>query len=294
MGNVTIPFFATGNYEHNSDFAANTDYSGNSINNQPVSIGASGQVWAYYGCYLNIYPTGNTIGGKAVQSLLPSTHSCVVAQLVYDDAPLPDRPGRGAGPGILRQLRPAQPPDHLLRQPRPAVDAPRPADLRHPARPGAGHAASCSNYPDELMIDWGNTPVGSTASIYWPAVSSPPTCWPWPRSSTPRTSCRRPTRTRSSVSCPRASPTCRSRRGPGANFAGLFTVDLPPGVKAGQTYTITVRRISTHPPAAAPPPPPPAAADRRRSPQGGAPAAAAREICATGATSSAPSPSASR
>jgi hypothetical protein len=45
--------------------------------------------------------------------------------------------------------------------------------------------------------------------------------------------------------------------GTGVNFAGLFIVDLPPGVISGQTYTITVRRISTHPAAAAPPPPPP-------------------------------------
>ena len=28
------------------------------------------------------------------------------------------------------------------------------------------------NYPDELMIDWGDTPAGSVASIYWPAVNS--------------------------------------------------------------------------------------------------------------------------
>ena len=44
--------------------------------------------------------------------------------------------------------------------------------------------------------------------------------------------------------------------GTGANFAGLFTVDLPPQVTAGQTFTITVRRISTHPPMQKLPPPP--------------------------------------
>ena len=27
-------------------------------------------------------------------------------------------------------------------------------------------------YPDELMIDWGDTPAGSTASIYWPQVAA--------------------------------------------------------------------------------------------------------------------------
>ena len=41
----------------------------------------------------------------------------------------------------------------------------------------------------------------------------------------------------------------------GENFAGLFTVDLPPGVIAGQEFTITVRRVATRRSAAPPPPP---------------------------------------
>ena len=103
-----------------------------------VTIGASGQAWAYYGCYLNVYPTDNTIGGSSVQALLPSTHSCLVAQIAYDDAPIiNDRPGRGPGTGILRQASPAQPADHLFRQPRAAVHAPGAADLRHAARAAA-------------------------------------------------------------------------------------------------------------------------------------------------------------
>ena len=103
VDDVTIPFFATGNYESNADYQANTDYSGSSsINNQPVSIGAGGQAWAYYGCYLNIYPTANTIttasGKVAVQTLLPSSHSCIVAQLIYDNAPAPTGSGVLQGP----------------------------------------------------------------------------------------------------------------------------------------------------------------------------------------------------
>jgi hypothetical protein len=103
-GNVTIPFFATGNYESNTDFAANVDYTTSSgiettsINNQPVSIGASGDAYAYYGCYLNFYNTDNTINNAAVQTLLPSSHSCVVAQIAYDDAPMPTGPGVLQGP----------------------------------------------------------------------------------------------------------------------------------------------------------------------------------------------------
>ena len=157
-GDVTIPFFATGNYEANSDFGVNTDYSGtSSINNQPVTIGGSGKSFAYYGCYLNIYPTGNTVttsaGKQAVQALLPSTHSCVVAQLVYDEAPYPTGSGVVLGPEWSRELRPAQPPDHLFRQSRAGRQAPRPADLRRPPVAGAGQrrAGKLSRRTDDRL-----------------------------------------------------------------------------------------------------------------------------------------------
>ena len=170
--NVTIPFFATGNYESNGDFQANIDYSANSINNQPVNVPASGSVWAYYGCYLNIYPTDNTItvGGKkvAVQTLLPSSHSCVVAQFVYDNAPMP---GAGVLQGPEWTSNFAQRNLDITYSDNPGPLAthrvPQTFDVRPSGPLGTGNLL---DYPDELMIDWGNTPVGSTARIYWPQV----------------------------------------------------------------------------------------------------------------------------
>jgi hypothetical protein len=99
IGNVTIPFFATGNYQANSDFGINKDYptTGTTLNSFPITI-ASGTAWAYFGCYLNVYPTGNTINGQAVQTMLPSTRACVVAQIAFDDAPIPTSGGAAVGP----------------------------------------------------------------------------------------------------------------------------------------------------------------------------------------------------
>ncbi|OUL74057.1 S53 family peptidase [Paraburkholderia hospita] len=253
VGDVTIPFFATGNYEANGDYAANTDYTGNSVNNQPVNVGASGQTWAYYGCYLNIYPTGNTIGGKAVQTLLPSTHSCVVAQLVYDDAPYPSGPGVVLGPEYSdnfaqRNLQvtfsdnPGPPSTHRI---------PQTFDTRPGPAPTSGQLG---NYPDELMIDWGNTPLGSKVSIYWPAVNPAEVL----------ALAMQFYATHQLTDAGTGSIECSVPKGftfvpipakAGENFAGLFTVDLPQGVIAGETYTITVRRISTHPATATPRPP---------------------------------------
>jgi hypothetical protein len=275
VGDVTIPFFATGNYEHNGDFAANTDYSGTSINNQPVSLGGSGQVWAYYGCYLNIYPTSNTIGGKAVQTLLPSTHSCVVAQIVYDDAPYPAGPGVVLGPEYSDQF--AQRNLQITFSDNPGPPSTHRVPQTFDTRPGpAPTSGQLGNYPDELMINWGDTPVGSTASIYWPAVSSADVlALAGELYSTHQLSAA----DAHTIQCvvPDGVTNIPIPSGPGANYAGLFTVDLPPGVTAGQTYTITIQRISTHPPAAAPPPPPPPP-QIEAVPAGGAAAAAAREI----------------
>jgi hypothetical protein len=136
-----------------------------------VTIGASGQAWAYYGCYLNIYPLGNTIGSAPVQTLLPSSHSCVVAQLVYDDAPAPTGPGVQQGPEYSDNFAQRNLEITYSDNPGPAGAhrVPQTFDARPGPAPGSGQL---ENYPDELMIDWGDTPVGSVASIYWPGVAA--------------------------------------------------------------------------------------------------------------------------
>jgi hypothetical protein len=271
VGNVTIPFFATGNYEANADFGVNSDYSANSINNQPVQIGSSGETFAYYGCYLNIYPTGNTIttsnGKKAVQALLPSTHNCVVAQLVYDDAPYPTGTGVVLGPEwsdnfAQRNLQvtysdnPGPPSTHLV---------PQTFDLRPSPAPGDG---PLENYPDELMIDWGNTPPDSQASIYWPAVASSDVLVLADKFYSTHQLSASDAHT---ITCtvPQGITCIPIPTGGSENFAGLFSVQLPPGVSAGQAYTILVRRISTQPGTPPPPPPPPPPQIQGQAPQTG-------------------------
>lgn len=84
-GTVTsFPFFATGNYEASP---VNKDYSNDSVNNRALTNGAKGAVWAYYGCYLNVYDQQNTLNGKALP--LVGDHHCLVAQIAYDGSPIP-------------------------------------------------------------------------------------------------------------------------------------------------------------------------------------------------------------
>jgi hypothetical protein len=60
----TIPFFASGNV------SGNTDYNAGGPNIKNVSLNSGDQVWAYFGCFLNLYDSGNVIDGQNVQHWL--------------------------------------------------------------------------------------------------------------------------------------------------------------------------------------------------------------------------------
>jgi hypothetical protein len=254
---VTIPFFATGNYEGNSDHPINFDYSANSANNVPIQIGPSGRAWAYFGCYLNVYPTNNTINGNSIQSMLPGSHHCLVAQIAFDDAPIVNSNGTTENPSNSDKLaqrnleitfsdNPGPPSTHRIPQ---TFDTRRSAAL-------SSTSGDPTDYPDELMIDWGNTPVGAAAHIYWPQVDAAAVLTLAKKLySTHQLSAADPNTIHCKV--PRGYTYVPIPPGTGDNYAGLFTVDLPPGVVAGQVFTITVRRIATRRAAiifAAPPP----------------------------------------
>jgi hypothetical protein len=94
------------------------------------------------------------------------------------------------------------------------------------------------------MIEWGNTPVGSTAYIYWPQVAvSDVLALAKQLYSTHQLSAADANTVQ--VTVPRGFTFVPIPPGTGQNFAGLFTVDLPAGVKAGQVYSIVVRRVSS-------------------------------------------------
>ena len=258
IGNVTIPFFATGNYQANSDFGINNDYpsGGTSLNSFPITIPSSGTAWAYFGCYLNVYPTGNTINGQAVQTMLPSTHACVVAQIAFDDAPIPTSGGAAVGPENSDKLAQRNLVVTYSDNPGPAAAhrIPQTFDVR-PSPTLSATKGDLLDYPDELMIDWGNTPVGAVASIYWPQVkASDVLSFADNLYSTHQLSAADPYTVQCKV--PHGFTFVPIPPGSGPNFAGLFTVDLPLGVSSGQVFTISVRRISTRRAAENPPPSP--------------------------------------
>ena len=240
----TIPFFATGNSPNFAD-PNNPEYGTNGVNNRTVSIASGNTAWAYFGCFLNVFDAGNVVNGAQVQALLAGTHHCIVAQLAYDDAPIVNANGLVASPESSDKLAQRNLQVTLSDNPGPAEShrIPQTFDLKPGTYMQAG-AGALLDYPDELMIDWGRTPVGSIAHIYWPQVSAMSVLQ----------LANRIYGTHLLSASDSHTIDCTVERGvtyvpipPGTaqNIAGLFTVDLPTTVTTGEEFNIIVRRVAT-------------------------------------------------
>jgi hypothetical protein len=241
--NSTFPFFASSNAPNFTN-PNNTEFGIGGVNNQIITVNSGAGQWRYFGCLLNVYDSSYLVNSTPVTQLLPGTHHCLVAQIAYDDAPILSTNGVTVSPGnsdklaqrnlqISQGFNPGVPPSNRV---------PQTFDIRR-SHPGN------SDF-DELMIDWGNLPIGTVASIYWPQVNA---------SQVVQLASQRYGHHELSAADAHTIQ-CKVVRhlsyvpippGTGDKFAGLLTVDLPQTVKKGQSFTIVARRITTY---TAPPP----------------------------------------
>ena len=99
-------------------------------------------------------------------------------------------------------------------------------------------------------------PKGAIASLYWPAVSAAEVIGlvrEW-GGTAPISASDAHTLT---IPIVRGISYIPIPSGTGQNFAGLLTLEMPPGIRTGQEFQVVVRRISTKRGTAPPPPPPP-------------------------------------
>jgi hypothetical protein len=233
----TIPFFAT-------DAAGTHDYDSSvanaNIRNIVIPAGHN-KTWAYFGCYLDVYDAGN-------QAKFPGTHHCIVAEIAYDDAPIINSGGVTMSPENSDKLaqrnlqitssgNPSYPETHRI---------PQAFDMR------ASEAVATTpglllDYPDELMIDWGNTPHGSVASLYWPQINSADVLQ---LASSLYSTHLLAAADANTIKCQvtKGVTYIPIPVGTGKNFAGLFTLDLPQGITVGQEFNIKVRRVTSRKP----------------------------------------------
>jgi hypothetical protein len=259
INGCSLPFFATANLNANPG-----DYASGGPNNQTIDIPTGDYAWAFYGCYLNVNDANN-IYGKAPglvqpvqQWLVGASHSCLVAQIAYSQAPIINANGVIENPENSDKL--AQRNLQVTTSGNPGFPAthrvPQTIDVRPSPPTQSSDPSSILSYPDEMMIDWGKTPPGSVASIYWPGVSAASVlklaAGLYPAQTLTASDA-------NTIQCQVTSPVTYIPIPPGAggSFAGLLTVDLPSTVRYGDEFDIVVRRITTKQVVVPPPPPPP-------------------------------------
>ncbi|MGA8726000.1 MAG: hypothetical protein WB565_13255 [Acidimicrobiales bacterium] len=240
----TIPFFATSNAP---DFADpnNPEYGANGVNDQTITVASGDSQWSYFGCFLNVYDPANMVNGQQIQAVLSGTHHCLVAQIAYDDAPIVNANGITESPGNCDKLaqrnlqvtssdNPGDARTHLV---------PQTVDLR-PSAPLTLGSDPLLQIPDELMIDWGRTPRGSVASLFWPQVDATAVVALAKQSGHPGVLLASDANT---IECQVEGGVTYVPIPPGGagRFASLLSVQLPLTVMVGQQFDIVVRRIAT-------------------------------------------------
>jgi hypothetical protein len=119
-------------------------------------------------------------------------------------------------------------------------------------------ASAAAGAPDELMISWGDIPLGSVASVYLPAVTSADiislanSMYGAHRLSAPDAN---------TVQCLSGDVTLIPVPKGQGRYAGLLSVDLPSTVRRGRSYTVAVRQLTVISASLPPPPPVPQIAE---------------------------------
>ncbi len=245
---VTIPCFAAARVDSS---AVSMETQTDNANVQPIPPDAMGnEVVRYFGCWLDFNQTAAQfpfnppvpVDGpyaaatrKSVQEHVRNEHQCLVSEIAFDLTPIPP----AASPAVSDKL--AQRNLAIVESDNPGALAshriPHTFEIKPTrAKPGA------MEMPDELMIDWGNTPVGSTATLYLPGANSNEIMDMAIKLYRTHTLVRIDAHT---VQCKTGGNTfIPIPYSEGSNYAGMISVDLPDNVKKGQHFTIVIHQVT--------------------------------------------------
>ena len=257
---VTVPCFATPrvNLSGSADMSTQAEDAPNAKN---ITVTPGVEVDTFFGCYLDInepdrklfpaIPPATNRDGPFTGTLLSlseviarAPHQCLIAEIRYDDTPIP----LGADSSNTDKL--AQRNIAWIDGPNPGLEASR--RMPHPIDIAASNPKH--GLPDELLIFWGNTPEGSSATLYLPAVSADAILTlangafqTHQLTKVDAHTLRFPVGGVTIIPIPQGT----------SRNAGLLSVDLPGGIRKGERYDIVVRQVSEAQATSRPPPPPP-------------------------------------
>jgi hypothetical protein len=280
---VSIPFFAAARISDPTTQSMDEQTDPDNVGplGQPIPPDSTGaEVQVYFGCWLDINQTTNvlpqntnTASGPfpsgsltSIQDIIRGQHQCLVAEINLD----PPEPQIIAGTSTANTDKLAQRNLTIIPAASPhqipvTFDIKRTAASLPPSLP-----------PDEMMLDWNDLPAGSAAKVYLPGTPADAIIamanqryfsHGWSRIDSHTVACKA-----SGVSYLPIPP------GIGSNYAGLLTVDLPPTVKRGQTFSVVAHQITNTSGRLPPPPPPTPQIALAASPRAARPAAVARDV----------------
>jgi hypothetical protein len=257
---VTIPFFAQ-TRQVGANVSLNTQQDTLNFLSMLNPDPSGNEVQAYFGVWLDMnqsqqfYPinpasaagpfpesSGQTL--MSIADLIRGTHQCLVTEISCTGFSIPDG-ATTASNAMLSQRNLA-----IDDSENPGATASRRAQHTFAIRPTAGNLAPKQG-PDEMMIVWGNTPIGSEATIYLPGV----------RATEVLALARKNFNLQTLEKVDDHTLRCRTAgvtylpipQGSTVDLAGLITLDLPAGIRAGQVFRIVVRQVVDRP--SAPPSP---------------------------------------
>ncbi len=220
-----------------------------------ITVDPGVEVDSFFGCWLDINqpqqkflppapPAGNWDGPWTAQwnatpsplqsiqeAITAAPHQCLIAEIRFDDTPIPT----GANSATSDKL--AQRNIAWIDGPNPGLPSSR--RMSHPIQVRPTPFGTIN--PDELMIFWGNTPAGSQAQLYLPALNATDILnLADARYSTHGIKFVDP----NTVSFGTGGVTFVPLPQGTALAAGLLAIDLPPGIHKGEIYKVVVRQVT--------------------------------------------------
>jgi Glycosyl hydrolases family 32 N-terminal domain len=249
---VTIPCFASERVNWDSASGTNTPADMKTQHDDPnaqsITTVPGTEVDTYYGCWLDINQPDRTFlaaappssaaqwdgpwpGTDSVNSvIIQAPHQCLIAEIRFDDTPVPP----GATAAITDKL--AQRNIAWIDGPNPGADPsrvmPHPFEIRA-TLPAAGKV-------DELLIDWGQVPPGTSAAVYLPEVDAAEVIALADRMYLAHRLSAGPAHV---IRCEAGSGTLIPVPRGAGRYAGLIEVDLPSGIRKGDSFDIVIRQI---------------------------------------------------
>jgi hypothetical protein len=268
---ATIPFFAESRV--NTAIASMTDQR-DGTNRRTIAPAGGAETTAYFGCWLDFNqttlrfpsnPSGSgpfATGLRSIQELVRGRHCCLVAELNFAPDPIPI----GASPGsndnlsqrnlaVLSTPNPGNPSGRVVQHTfevkpsrgRPTVATALDGDEGEPgieplAAASAERLLPAGSDLDELLIEWGGLPRSTRVELYLPEIGADELL----RLAALRIGPDRLERVDAdTVACAVGDVSyVPLPAGLTHNIAALISMELPAGIKRGQTFRVVVKQVA--------------------------------------------------